>query len=179
MIIMRGLYIGRFQPFHLGHFNTLKEIEETDLIDEMIIAVGSSLTSYTPRNPFTVGERIDMIQQSIIDSYDFSTMVLGISDIEYNSVWVKHIESQLPKFDVVFANNPLVGRLFKDGGYRVERTKMTDRESYSSTEIRNKIRDGDNNWKYKVSPSVYKFIMSNDLRSRIVDINKTDEAPRI
>ncbi len=61
----RGLYIGRFQPFHLGHFNTLKEIEAMELVDEVIIAVGSSLTSYTPRNPFSGGERLDIIRPAV------------------------------------------------------------------------------------------------------------------
>ncbi|HDJ89497.1 MAG TPA: nicotinamide-nucleotide adenylyltransferase, partial [Thermoprotei archaeon] len=56
---MRGLFIGRFQPFHLGHFYALKWI--LSKVDEVIIGIGSAQVSYTIKNPFTLGERIEMI----------------------------------------------------------------------------------------------------------------------
>lgn len=172
---MRGLYIGRYNPFHLGHYNTLKKIEAMDIIDEMMIVVGSSLSSYEPRNPMTCGERIDMIEQAVEGAYDFKTKVYGISDIQYNAVWVHHIVAQLPKFDIVFANNPLVIRLFRDAGYRVECIEMTDRSLYSSTEIRKLICANNDSWQYKVPPIIYRFMIDNDLTERIIEINKTDE----
>ena len=55
----RGLFIGRFQTFHLGHLldikNALKEV------DELVIGVGSSIEKYTKYNPFSVEERLEMI----------------------------------------------------------------------------------------------------------------------
>ena len=55
----RGLFIGRFQPFHLGHLqdiiNALKEV------DELVIGIGSSNEKHTKYNPFSVEERIEMI----------------------------------------------------------------------------------------------------------------------
>ena len=47
---MRALYIGRFQPFHLGHLHIVKYILEVS--KEVIIAIGSS-GSHTVHNPFT------------------------------------------------------------------------------------------------------------------------------
>jgi nicotinamide-nucleotide adenylyltransferase len=169
----RGLYIGRFQPFHLGHFNMLKEIEAMELVDEVIIAVGSSLTSYTPRNPFSGGERLDIIRPAVEGKFDFETYVTGISDIEYNHVWVAHMVAQLPKFETIFTNNPLVGKLFSDFGFTVQNTSMTDRR-YSSTAIRNSMVFGDPTWKYKVAPSTVKYIEEHDLVQRVQIINKTD-----
>ena len=53
----RGLFIGRFQPFHLGHLKDIKRaIQE---VDELVIGVGSSNEECTKENPFTVEERIE------------------------------------------------------------------------------------------------------------------------
>ncbi|MCK5309571.1 MAG: adenylyltransferase/cytidyltransferase family protein, partial [Thermoplasmata archaeon] len=52
---MRGLIIGRFQPFHKGHFEVLKEI--AGQVDKLIIGIGSADESYTFEDPFTAGER--------------------------------------------------------------------------------------------------------------------------
>ncbi|RPJ28200.1 MAG: nicotinamide-nucleotide adenylyltransferase, partial [Nitrosopumilales archaeon] len=59
----RGLFIGRFQPFHLGHIAAIKFAFTN--VDELIIAIGSSQASYDPQNPFTAGERLSMIKDSL------------------------------------------------------------------------------------------------------------------
>ncbi|MEM3596417.1 MAG: adenylyltransferase/cytidyltransferase family protein, partial [Candidatus Bathyarchaeia archaeon] len=59
---MVGLYVGRFQPFHLGHLEVVRSI--LNRADELIIAIGSSQYSHTRRNPFTAGERVTMIRES-------------------------------------------------------------------------------------------------------------------
>ena len=60
---MRGLMMGRFQPFHLGHLELVKQI--LDECDEVIIAVTSSQFNYLEKDPFTAGERIEMIHNSL------------------------------------------------------------------------------------------------------------------
>ena len=58
---MNGLVIGRFQPFHIGHeFLVRKALDECD---KVIVGIGSAEKCYTPENPFTCGERVDMIHQ--------------------------------------------------------------------------------------------------------------------
>ncbi|NYZ79420.1 adenylyltransferase/cytidyltransferase family protein, partial [Candidatus Micrarchaeota archaeon] len=60
---MRGLFIGRFQPFHNGH---LKGIEwALKRCDELIIAVGSTQRSFDRMDLFTAGERIEMIRRAL------------------------------------------------------------------------------------------------------------------
>ena len=63
MEIMRGLMMGRFQPFHLGHLVLVKQILSE--CDEVIIAITSSQFNYLEKDPFTAGERIEMIHQSL------------------------------------------------------------------------------------------------------------------
>ena len=55
--------MGRFQPFHLGHLELVKQI--LDQCDEVIIAITSAQFNYLEKDPFTAGERIEMIHNSL------------------------------------------------------------------------------------------------------------------
>src|SRR3972149_5821707 len=56
----RGLLIGRYQPFHLGHLQCIQHVLKK--LPEVIIAIGSAQFSHTLHNPFTAGERLTMIR---------------------------------------------------------------------------------------------------------------------
>ncbi|MCJ7698989.1 adenylyltransferase/cytidyltransferase family protein, partial [Candidatus Bathyarchaeota archaeon] len=43
-MVGRGLYVGRFQPFHLGHLCAVKKI--LGEVDEVIVAIGSAQYSH-------------------------------------------------------------------------------------------------------------------------------------
>ena len=60
-LVNRGLYVGRFQPFHLGHLGAIKAVLKE--IDEFVIVIGSAQYSHNSNNPFTAGERLVMIRQ--------------------------------------------------------------------------------------------------------------------
>ena len=60
-----GLYIGRFQPLHVGHTYIISQM--FDECEDVIIAIGSAQESGTKRNPFGFAFREDMIQ----DTYEF------------------------------------------------------------------------------------------------------------
>ena len=52
---MRGLVVGRFQPYHSGHHQAVKRILKE--VDELVIVIGSTQKSYEKENPFTAGGR--------------------------------------------------------------------------------------------------------------------------
>lgn len=54
-----GLYIGRFQPLHIGHESIIRKMLKE--CDQVIIVVGSAQESGTERNPFTFEQRADLI----------------------------------------------------------------------------------------------------------------------
>ena len=111
-----GLYVGRFQPFHLGHLEAVRYILER--VNELIIVVGSAQHSHTLDNPFTAGERITMIRLALKEAGirpDRFT-VIPLPDDEFHKVWVAHLLSQTPSFDIVFTNEPLTFRLLKEAG---------------------------------------------------------------
>ena len=60
---MRALFLGRFQPFHLGHMNVMKDIHER--YDSVVIAICSAQISHTKRDPFTYKERHDMVESTL------------------------------------------------------------------------------------------------------------------
>lgn len=54
-----GLYIGRFQPIHIGHESIIRQM--LNECEQVIIAVGSAQESGTERNPFNFYQRADLI----------------------------------------------------------------------------------------------------------------------
>lgn len=151
-LINRAFYIGRFQPFHLGHLKVITEISRE--ADELVIGIGSAQQSHTPENPFTAGERIMMISRSLED-LDLNYYVIPINDIYRNAIWVSHVESMTPPFSRVYTNNPLVSRLFFEAGYEVSHSPMYNRGAYSGTEIRRRMLAGED-WQQLVPPAVVK-----------------------
>lgn len=141
-----ALFVGRFQPFHKGHRKSVVSI--LDDVDEIVIAIGSADSSHTKDNPFTAGERMRMIRKNFVDMRS-CVYTVPIVDIDRNSVWTRHIESLCPKFDVVYTNNDLVSRLFKEDDYEVRNHNMHDKSKYSGTKVRRKIENGDE-WRHLV-----------------------------
>ena len=127
--------------------------------DQLIIGIGSAQYSYTTDNPLTAGERLTMISKALseekipLDRY----LIVHIPDIHNNSVWVSHVESICPEFDVVYTRNPLALRLFREAGYKVEQQPLFDRHKYSGTEIRKRMLEG-GNWEDLVPDGVAKVI---------------------
>ena len=169
----RAVFIGRFQPFHYGHLHAVQTILRE--ADELIIVVGSAQMSHEHDNPFTAGERIEMIKAALTtakirtDKY----MIIPIPDAPAHRVWVSAVESQTPRFDVVYSNQPLTRRLLIEAGYKVKRISMHHRNKYESTEIRRRILAG-KDWKELVPPDVYKIVLEIDGENRIRDLSKSD-----
>lgn len=171
---MRALYVGRFQPFHLGHLAILKKILKEYY--EVIIIVGSAQYSHTLENPFTAGERIQMITETL-DEEGISTRVyvIPIDDIHRHSVWVSHVEALAPPFDAVYSNEPVTIRLFKEAKYTVNNTALLERDTWSGTEIRRKILH-DETWEDSVPPAVARIIKEIDGIARIKELSRSDKA---
>ena len=167
----RGLYVGRFQPFHNGHKAVIDLL--CNEVDELIIGIGSAQMSHDIRHPFTAGERVLMIQRVLADA-KIPVYIIPLEDIKRNALWVAHVVSMVPPFDVVYTSNPLVIRLFTEAGFRVESPPMYQRQELSGTAIRQKMLEGDE-WKQYVPEAAALVIESVGGVSRIRDISRTDE----
>jgi len=167
---MRGFYIGRFQPFHDGHRRMVEEIAED--VDELVLGIGSAGDSHTTRNPFTAGERVMMVTKAVKD-LPVTAYVVPIEDLDRNSVWVSHVQSMSPRFDVAYSNNPLVIRLFEEDGVKVKGSPMFRRDVLEGTELRERMIHG-RDWEDLVPPAVVDVIEEIDGVERLRRIAETD-----
>lgn len=158
LTLSRGLFIGRFQPFHLGH----KSCIEYGLgkVEDLVVVLGSSQTSHELRNPFTAGERILMIKESLnadpkIDQKRL--LIIPIADINIHSVWTAYVRIMVPRYDTVFANDAFTRLLFNENGIRIVAPPRYRRRELSGTKIRKRMLDG-LRWTHLVSPQTAQVI---------------------
>lgn len=173
-MLNRGLYVGRFQPFHLGHLGAIKEVLKES--DELVIVIGSAQYSHNANNPFTAGERLVMIRQALEEAkIDYSKLwVVPVPDMHLHMLWVSTVEGYTPKFTVCYSNEPLTKRLFMEAGYQVKSVAFFDRKRYMSTIVRQKMLEGDS-WTELVPKTVADFIKRIDGVNRLRDLAKTDK----
>lgn len=173
-VVKRGVFVGRFQPFHRGHLKAVKDILKE--VDELVIVVGSSQYSHEIENPFTCGERITMIKRTLKEEEIplSQCWIIPVPDAHVHMVWVAQVIGYTPKFNVVYTNEPLTRRLFLESGFKVKSVPFHRREIYSATEIRKRMLGG-KNWKELVPKGVAQLIEEIGGAERLRDLTKTDK----
>ncbi|QGN07524.1 nicotinamide-nucleotide adenylyltransferase [Halorhabdus sp. CBA1104] len=172
----RGFYIGRFQPYHNGHQTMIEHIAADGEVDELVLGIGSAGDSHTVHDPFTAGERIMMVTKAVAE-FDLVTYVVPIEDLDRNSVWVSHVQSMCPTFDLAYSNNPLVIQLFEEAGIEVRQSPMFDRDRLEGSEIRERIIDGET-WRDRVPDAVVEVIDECNGVERLRTISRSDVVER-
>ena len=100
-----GVFIGRFQPLHLGHKHIIRDA--LDRVGKLIVLIGSANVARDPRNPFTFEEREAMLRGSF--AYEMSQgriIVEPLDDHLYSDIaWVAEVQRRV--CDIVLADgNP-------------------------------------------------------------------------
>jgi bifunctional NMN adenylyltransferase/nudix hydrolase len=96
------VFIGRMQPFHLGHKAVIDEALKR--AKEVIVVVGSSFAARNTRNPFTFEERKAMIDAVYTDEFNYAgaqgnvktprVKVVPVSDYPYDdNKWVAAVQN--------------------------------------------------------------------------------------
>ncbi|MBW2977353.1 nicotinamide-nucleotide adenylyltransferase [Candidatus Woesearchaeota archaeon] len=151
-----GLYIGRFQPFHLGHLSVIKDALKQ--VDRIMIGLGSSQEGRTKKNPFTAKERSKMIKAALKEakiSPRKYKLVLLKDILECDEVWVKYVLKKIGRFQILWTGNPWMKRCFKD--VKSVKLKNVKKEvDVSSTKIRRLLKG--KGWERLVPKSVSKEI---------------------
>jgi nicotinamide-nucleotide adenylyltransferase len=80
-----------------------------------------------------------------------------------------------PAFDAVYANNPLVTRLFEEAGHDVRDVDMYDRDRLEGTRIRAAMVEG-GEWRHLVPDPVVSVIGEIGGVERIRAVSNTDAA---
>ena len=85
-----AVYVGRFQPFHLGHLALLRQAFE--IAKKVIMVLGSAYQARTPKNPWTWLERHEMIQVSLSTEERSRLHFLPVRDYYDQDRWVQAVQ---------------------------------------------------------------------------------------
>jgi bifunctional NMN adenylyltransferase/nudix hydrolase len=94
-----GVFIGRFQPFHLGHVHNIRVGLAS--CEKMVLIIGSAFRSRSIKNPFTFAERKKMILAdlaSVDASWVERVSIEPVSDWLYNEpAWIDETQQAVLK----------------------------------------------------------------------------------
>jgi len=169
----RALIFGRFQPFHLGHLEVIRWALKT--FDELVLLVGMADESHTVRNPFTAGERIWMIRESLIEA-GISLDRIITATVPTMSVYVGnafYILNLVPKVQAIITRNPVIAQVFKDAGLEVIIPPDFKRDKYRGTTIRKMMLNGEN-WQECVPKAVVRIVEAVKGIERLKKANSSD-----
>ncbi|MFX1563459.1 MAG: nicotinamide-nucleotide adenylyltransferase [Promethearchaeota archaeon] len=165
-----GLFIGRFQPLHKGHVHALEDAfaEERTLF----IVIGSAQACFTPTNPFTTAERIQMLRATLnaIKIPCEQYLIIPIPDIHNFRRWVDHVVQFVPPFGTFYTGSESMQHLFSEKKYPVKMVELYKPGILSGTEIRRRIVKGED-WKTLVPPVVEELIQKFDGVKRIQSLS--------
>lgn len=145
------MYVGKFQPFHIGHFAVVEHIASAPDIDEIVIAIGSSQWNWQNRNPerpwldniFTWQERKEIIEKSLEGAFAKKTYVIPIFDFlpKWGSAstpkWFNFIRDHCPEFHRLYTNREREVKLFSAAGYETRPHPL--KYAFSATCVREKM----------------------------------------
>lgn len=90
-----GVFIGRFQPLHIGHEHVVREaLTKTK---HLVVLIGSANVARDPRNPFTYDDRVAMFQRSF--AYEIAQrrlIVAPLNDHLYSdAAWCAEVQRRV------------------------------------------------------------------------------------
>ena len=88
------VFIGRFQPFHMGHKAVVDEALKR--AENVIMLIGSANMPRSLRNPFTVAERSQMIKGAYSKKEAARIHCVGLDDALYNdTLWLQYVQASV------------------------------------------------------------------------------------
>ena len=138
-----GVFIGRFQPFHVGHLHNIAIGLES--CEKLIILIGSAFRARTIKNPFTFAERKQMILADLMavnPDWRDRIIVEPVSDWFYDEqAWIDEVRSRVEKH-AAESSVAIVGHekdassyylhCFKNWGF----VEVSNFKEYNATEFR-------------------------------------------
>lgn len=90
-----GIFIGRFQPLHIGHEHVIRQA--LGRVKRLIILIGSAQCARDPRNPFTYEERAAMVRHAFpYEMAEGRLIVEPLNDHLYSdTAWVTEVQKRV------------------------------------------------------------------------------------
>lgn len=136
-----SVFIGRFQPFHLGHQETVRHA--LSISERVLILVGSSGAATSSKNPFSYQERSAMIRASLSTDENYKVDLEPLQDHFYSDdVWIAEVQEKVSRYSDVNSSIALVGRYKDRSTYYLssfpqwEFSDSRSTQAFSATDIR-------------------------------------------
>lgn len=115
-----GLAIMRAQPFHMGHESVIRQM--LDQCETVVVLLGSAQESRTAKNPFTVAERKQMIE----NVFERNVLISAIADLGNIKLWAGYVLANVWKKwgvvpDAYYSGTEQDGLCFADAGLKFVR----------------------------------------------------------
>jgi bifunctional NMN adenylyltransferase/nudix hydrolase len=136
-------YIGRFQPFHLGHEMVINEALKQS--NRLVILIGSANQPRTPKNPWTYDERVEMIYGSLSVENRLQVSFEPLHDRPYcEEQWVESVQRLIHKNRHGAKKVSLIGYSKDNSSYYLKKfpqfsphIEVDSRETINATDLRN------------------------------------------
>lgn len=163
---MRGLVLGRFQPFHNGHRALVQHALER--CGSVVVAIGSATEAPSLRQPFTAKERRQMVEVAFQREVAVGLVTfVDVPDLHDPPRYARHALALTGPVDAVFGNDDATLDLFEAEGVRVERPGLVDRTRFEAKAIRALLAADDAQWRKLVPPAVAMLLMRWDAGKRL------------
>jgi len=103
---MTAVFLGRFQPFHIGHLSIVEKILES--YPSMMLIIGSSEKSWTEENPWTYQKRLSIIVENLPEELLPRVTLYPLADVPDDNVWCENLKKIIPHNSILFTGNPWV-----------------------------------------------------------------------
>lgn len=178
----RALYLGRFQLFHLGHWDVLQHIDAQADVDEIVIAIGSTQYDWQHKspewpwanNPFTYAERREMIERSIDGRGGLGKpwSLCGVPDTHEHESWFAGLVATVGEFACLYSSDPKERKFF--AAHDKEGRDFPRRFSFHAGSIRKRIADGVD-YRPFVPEGTAALIERVDARARLLGLYARDQ----
>ncbi|WP_414836825.1 adenylyltransferase/cytidyltransferase family protein [Candidatus Nanohalococcus occultus] len=137
---MRVGFIGRFQPFHKGHFKAVKSLEKDH---EVVIVIGVA-EEPSRDNPLNFKQRKQIIEECFP-----SKEIVGIEDRESDEEWARELEERINLDGIASRNPETIKAVEENPALEIIEHELHQKSIYSGTEVRRRLRSGEE-WRYLV-----------------------------
>ena len=109
------VFIGRFQPFHLAHMQTIQIALKQS--QNVILALGSAQNERNIKNPFTAEERQQMILSNFSPADQQRIKFVNVIDVYNDEKWQKLVKSLVAEITQPTDRIGLIGHFKDDSSY--------------------------------------------------------------
>lgn len=166
-----GLYLGRFQPLHIGHASVIDRMLKE--CEEIVIAIGSAQEFGTERNPLDYGKRRYLIEMRYFGQLNRIHICPIYDRQKYSedSSWGVYLLGQLESEyeltpDVIYEGDDSVNTHWYDDCYIPVVRVSRDETHVSGTELRKCIKEDRKNLALSYMP-IEIHIFYDELRKEI------------